>query len=203
MQRPHLTLNNKLMGTGEFAEPPARKTREYKRGYLCGVIRGDAPSRRRTSTPARTDGLERGNHFRLAPVDFEALARAQVYLHELELDTTHFSLRGRARVVPRDARDSCALASLGRRPSGDHRLARPNLPLDWYKGFLAGIFDAEGLVRRRSDPHLPTRPDDPRLDHVRDADVSDMPFVVEKTGPRGSGTCASAEASSSSCASTT
>src|SRR4051794_23381614 len=40
LQRPFLTLNNKLMGTGGFAEPP-RETVDYKRGYLCGVIRGD------------------------------------------------------------------------------------------------------------------------------------------------------------------
>ena len=40
MQRPHLTLNSKLTGTGAFADPPL-ETRDYKRGYLCGVIRGD------------------------------------------------------------------------------------------------------------------------------------------------------------------
>src|SRR5207245_5391041 len=38
--RPHLTVNNKLMGTGRFAEGP-KDTPEYRRGYLCGMIRGD------------------------------------------------------------------------------------------------------------------------------------------------------------------
>jgi hypothetical protein len=39
-RRPHLTLNNKLMGTGRFAEGP-NETQEYRRGYLTGMIRGD------------------------------------------------------------------------------------------------------------------------------------------------------------------
>src|SRR5215467_5626267 len=40
LQRPHLTTNNKLMGVGAFAEPPKNST-DYRRGYLCGMIRGD------------------------------------------------------------------------------------------------------------------------------------------------------------------
>jgi len=40
MRRPHLTLNNTLLGTGAFAAPPT-KNEEYERGYLCGMIRGD------------------------------------------------------------------------------------------------------------------------------------------------------------------
>src|SRR5207244_2462114 len=34
-RRPFLTINNKLIGTGRFAEPP-KDTEEYRRGYLCG-----------------------------------------------------------------------------------------------------------------------------------------------------------------------
>ncbi|HTE61188.1 MAG TPA: hypothetical protein VK631_12625, partial [Solirubrobacteraceae bacterium] len=41
LQRPHLTLNSKLMGTGgAFAEGPIDNV-DYRRGYLCGAIRGD------------------------------------------------------------------------------------------------------------------------------------------------------------------
>ena len=40
--RPHLTTNNTLLGTGHFADPP-RKSLDYRRGYLCGLIRGDGP----------------------------------------------------------------------------------------------------------------------------------------------------------------
>ena len=34
LQRPFLTLNNKLMGTGRFAEGPSEDA-DYRRGYLC------------------------------------------------------------------------------------------------------------------------------------------------------------------------
>jgi DNA repair photolyase len=45
-QRPHLTMNSKLLGTGGFASPPQDESdtsdeSEYRRGYLCGIIRGD------------------------------------------------------------------------------------------------------------------------------------------------------------------
>ncbi len=39
-QRPFLTTNNKLMGFGGFADPP-KESVPYRRGYLCGIIRGD------------------------------------------------------------------------------------------------------------------------------------------------------------------
>jgi DNA repair photolyase len=42
LQRPFLTVNNKLMGFGGFAEPP-KENADYRRGYLCGMIRGDGP----------------------------------------------------------------------------------------------------------------------------------------------------------------
>src|SRR6185503_5464956 len=40
--RPHLTLRNKLMGTGRFAAAPDFDDADYRRGYLTGMIRGDA-----------------------------------------------------------------------------------------------------------------------------------------------------------------
>src|SRR3954452_17367325 len=38
-RRPHLTVNNKLIGVGQFAQAPASDG-SYGRGYLSGVIRG-------------------------------------------------------------------------------------------------------------------------------------------------------------------
>src|SRR5215213_670993 len=40
-RRPHLTLDNELLGTGGFAHAP-EETGDYRRGYLCGMVRGDA-----------------------------------------------------------------------------------------------------------------------------------------------------------------
>src|SRR3954451_17177145 len=38
--RPTLTTNNSLLGVGKFASLP-QESADYKRGYLCGLIRGD------------------------------------------------------------------------------------------------------------------------------------------------------------------
>lgn len=57
-ERPHLTTRNWLVGTGRFAAAPAA-TREYRRGYLCGIVRGGRPPRRlhlRPATPRRGHG---------------------------------------------------------------------------------------------------------------------------------------------------
>src|SRR4051794_7773490 len=140
LQRPFLTLNNKLMGTGAFAEPP-RETVDYKRGYLCGVIRGDALLA--TYVDKRSARRREYHRFRLALTDFEALARAQMYLYELRVDTTPF----RFAVASERRREMHAIAASSRVTVDAIRdiIAWPGrAPLDWYKGFLAGIFDAEG-----------------------------------------------------------
>jgi DNA repair photolyase len=68
-RRPHLTAGNKLMGFGRISSPvPERDAREYRRGYLCGVIRGDR----------RSNGDQ--YKFRLAMIDNEAPERVGSYL---------------------------------------------------------------------------------------------------------------------------
>ena len=178
LQRPHLTLNSKLMGTGAFAEPP-RETQEYKRGYLCGVVRGDGHlSTRRYLQPSGRRWEQ--NHFRLALVDFEALARAQVYLHDLSVDTTAF----RFAAGQGNYREVRAIRAHSRVSIDAIReiIAWPGrAPLDWYKGFLAGIFDAEGsfgggIIRiSNTDPTI--------LDWTTFACRRlGLPFVVETAG---------------------
>ena len=140
-QRPHLTVNNKLMGAGAFAEPP-RETREYKRGYLCGVIRGDAHLS--THVYDRPNGRRWEKHlFRLAMADFPAIARAATYLEELDVETVPFQFAAAAGTH----REIHAIRAQSRRCVDTIRalIAWPGRTShDWSKGFLAGIFDAEG-----------------------------------------------------------
>jgi DNA repair photolyase len=91
-RRPHLTINNELMGVGALAEPP-KESEEYRRGYLCGMIRGDAN----------------------ALADDEALDRTRDFLGQAGTGTIGGLVEWPASPGP-----------------------------DWRKGFLAGIFDAEG-----------------------------------------------------------
>jgi DNA repair photolyase len=138
-RRPHLTLNDTLLGMGGFAPVP-EKDADYRRGYLCGMIRGDGNLGSYTyQRPGRAAGDV--HRFRLALADLEALRRARGYLGDLSVTTDEF-----------------ALASAGTRPMRAIRTQRRAgveqireliaWPWDptpsWRKGFLAGIFDAEG-----------------------------------------------------------
>jgi DNA repair photolyase len=140
-QRPHLTTNNELLGTGGFASPP-EFTSDYKRGYLCGLLRGDAHIASREYE--RADGsVGRSHSFRLALTDFEALRRAQQFLLDGRVLTTEsiFATGGGGR------RAMVAISS-GSRVHVDRTRELIRWPLspsnDWRQGFLAGIFDAEG-----------------------------------------------------------
>ncbi len=144
-RRPHLTLNSELLGVGGFAEPP-KESADYRRGYLCGMIRGDG-NIHVASYGRRTRGWRHVNQFRLALVDAEALDRTSRYLAQVGIATTEFTFaegserRKRMRAIRTAARDQvCAIQWL---------IEWPVAPgPDWRKGFLAGIFDAEGSCSR-------------------------------------------------------
>jgi DNA repair photolyase len=147
-QRPHLTTNNELLGTGRFAAGPEESS-DYKRGYLCGIVRGDGHIG--SSAYKRADGTEGGrtHRFRLALADFEALRRAYRYLLDgrVYTEASIFSAGGGGR-----------RAMLAISAQAERRVARleemirwPLSPNDdWRKGFLAGIFDAEGSCGREA-----------------------------------------------------
>ena len=140
-RRPHLTTCNKLMGTGAFAHPSA-KNADYRRGYLCGLIRGDGLL---ASYHYQRAGRRHGNQhqFRLALCDTEALQRAQEYLRDWKIATHEFVFQKAA--VGR--RVLHAIHTHARADVEQIRtiIAWPEAPsTEWSAGFLAGIFDAEG-----------------------------------------------------------
>ena len=140
-RRPHQTRSNKLMGTGKFALPP-KKGAEYRRGYLCGMIRGDGLLRSDTHLRVGRPSTE-VHQFRLALVDMEGLLRTRTYLADLGVGTTEFLFQ--KAVGARKQVD--AIRCSGRRNVAAIRdiIAWPHAAsAEWAKGFLAGIFDAEG-----------------------------------------------------------
>lgn len=140
-RRPHLTIHNKLMGTGAFAHPPV-KNHDYRLGYLCGLIRGDGLlASYHYERLGRVHGDQ--HQFRLALCDVEALQQARNFLRDLQIATSEFvfqkaaagyqtmhAIRTHARENVERIRDLIAWPS--------------HLSLEWSTGFLAGIFDAEG-----------------------------------------------------------
>jgi DNA repair photolyase len=134
--RPHLTTNNRLLGTGRFADAP-KHCIDYRRGYLCGLIRGDGHLK------TYTYGRSTVRSFRLALADFEALRRAQLFLEELDL-------RLPERVFAQAAGAHREMRAIGSGARATFELVEElirwprHANLAWRKGFLAGIFDAEG-----------------------------------------------------------
>ncbi|MEV0155276.1 intein-containing Rv2578c family radical SAM protein [Micromonospora sp. NPDC050686] len=139
-QRPYLTTNNHLMGTGRFATAPKDST-DYRVGYLCGTVRGDA----HLASYASAQGTV--HRFRLALADGEALHRTERFLSDAGVETRRFSFspasatrRAMAAIRTSKERDVRAINELIRWPE--------NPTDEWQLGFLAGIFDAEGSCSR-------------------------------------------------------
>jgi DNA repair photolyase len=136
LQRPYLTTGNKLMGVGAFADQP-KASGDYRHGYLCGMVRGDGHL---ATCPDARGGRHR---FRLALVDTDALDRARDYLASMAVTTATFTFaeasetRRKVMAISTSMRDQVRFIEwLTRWPTSPS--------LDWQKGFLAGIFDAEG-----------------------------------------------------------
>jgi DNA repair photolyase len=143
LQRPFLTVNNKLMGMGDFAEPP-KETAGYRRGYLCGMLRGDGTIGNYARHGSRAG---RVSQFRLALVDLDGLDRTAAYLARVGISC------GRFIFSPLSAtRRQMTAIYTGRRDDVqtiERLIGWPDTPsADWRKGFLAGIFDAEGSYSR-------------------------------------------------------
>jgi DNA repair photolyase len=156
-QRPHLTLNDELLGVGALPTPP-KHDEEYRRGYLTGMIRGDANLETyHYVRPGRAHGDV--HRFRLALADLEPLDRTQRMLDAEDIVTTRFAF------TPTSAarREMTAIRNQAKRSVEAIRrlVSWPDEPSDqWRRGFLAGIFDAEGSHSRgilrisNSDPQI-------------------------------------------------
>ena len=145
LQRPHLTTSNKLMGVGSFAEPP-KAGAGYQRGYLCGMIRGDGTIHE--GRHQRADGsMYHLRQFRLALTDQEALERSRTYLSRLGVAGTEFIFTDATATRRQLAAIRCG--GLDNVAFIRGLISWPDEPsLDWRKGFLAGVFDAEGSYSR-------------------------------------------------------
>jgi DNA repair photolyase len=149
-QRPYLTTNNKVRITGKPIPTPA-PTDEYRRGYLSGIIRGDghlAIHGPRSRVYVRKD---RGNRlcartdtqymFLLRLQDKEPLLRARDYLLHFGLATNGFRFtKTMDGIRSASARTFYAISEV---------IEWSESP-EYLRGFLAGIYDAEGSHSRHT-----------------------------------------------------
>jgi DNA repair photolyase len=144
-QRPYLTANNELLGTGAFAAGPDHDE-DYRRGYLSGMIRGDGTLGSYSyARPGRN--VDNHHRFRLALTDLEALQRSRAFLAQASVETDEFVyLASGHGYKPAMAIRTQARARVDRIRE---LLEWPSQAEDgWCEGFLAGIFDAEGSYAR-------------------------------------------------------
>ena len=140
-QRPHLTMGNKLMGTGAFSAAPVHDE-DYRTGYLCGMIRGDGTLCEYPYFPSGKKP-QMVHRFRLALCDTEALDRAQNWLGVASVETKRYSFcvasshrRAMEAIYAQTRHKVLQIRELVAWPASPSR--------SWRLGFLAGIFDAEG-----------------------------------------------------------
>jgi len=155
-QRPHLTVNNFIRKLGAATLTPTEST-NYQIGYIAGMVEGDAnlaiydySHKRRPS--GKTAGIQ--HRFRLALKDTCALHRTKSYLTQHGIKTTDFDF-------PSDGEPMFAIGT-----TSPTRFAKIKSMLtrqddsEWQRGWLAGIFDAEGshgkqaLRIANSDPSI-------------------------------------------------
>ena len=166
-RRPHLTLNDKLIGTGAFTGAPDHSP-DYRLGYLCGMVRGDG-----TLGSHNCSDVHR---FRLALVDLEPLQRTREFLRQVQAETDEFTFAagvGGARPISAIRTQKRASVASIRTPIDPTE--------DWCKGYLAGIFDAEGSYSRGILRICNT--DGAIIDHVLDCLARlGLPAVLEDRG---------------------
>ncbi len=147
-QRPHLTANNSIRILQSQPMESMRETDSYKLGYLSGMIRGDGSlgiydysEKKRPS--GKTTGIQ--YRFRLALKDIEAINRTKQYLLHFGVETTEFKFKNATRQP---------LYAIGTTSPDRYRkitqLIEFSTDGEWYRGFLAGIFDAEGSNKREA-----------------------------------------------------
>jgi len=174
-QRPFLTTNNKLLGVGGFADPPV-EDEDYRRGYMTGMIRGDGHVGSYRYRHASQQGGQ-VHRFRLALVDDEALDRTAMYLSLSGILTKRFLFQA---ATP--TRKQLFAIATGRRRDVERIREVIRWPgrstVSWRKGFLSGIFDAEGSCAK--DVIRIANTDDEIIDRTIEClDALEFAYVVD------------------------
>ncbi len=145
IDRPILTTNNFIRKLGAPSFATQKETEMFMLGYLSGMIKGDGSigiydysHKRRKS--GKTMGIQ--HRFRLALKDPEGLKRTKDYLNYFGVKTTDFDFS--AASTTRAAITAIGTTSPERVQKIKDLIRRVSYETEWLRGWLSGIFDAEG-----------------------------------------------------------
>lgn len=152
-RRPYITENNQLMGFATLFDVPFfEETDDYKKGYLRGVILGDANLKEYNYPERPYRHTDNQYHFRLALKDEAITDRVFDYLVWLGVEPDWFEFP----MIDRSTKEHYTVMAI--RTSSKENFDEINDLIDakktreFRRGFLAGLYDAEGssdiLIRR-------------------------------------------------------
>ena len=153
-RRPHLAVNDFLAGSGRFAAQPAAGA-DYRRGYVCGLLRGDA--RYAAALQRRELRLVAPRPAAGGSIDEVALERARSYLVHAGGHRRDAAFARTGAPVRRPGGGTAVAVADAGVAGGPRRGNRPDFAWislltrwpacasdDWRRGFLAGLYDAIG-----------------------------------------------------------
>lgn len=177
-RRPYLSESNNILGFNFDWNNECVETDDYRMGYLTGVIRGDGhighyeyDGKRRNSDTQHV--------FRLALKCETITRRAQVYLEHFGIHTSTFDFP----MIDRKTKERYVVKAIGTRVKGSVEKIESLIDMqktpDFLRGFLAGIYDAEGT----SDKYIKRifNSDDAIIEHAMMAlDLLEIPYTMDK-----------------------
>lgn len=142
-RRPYLTTNNKIMGYGKLVDTGIYKETElYKKGYLSGMIKGDAHLAIHDYSGQKRN-KDTQYHFRLAIMDQEGVDRTESYLKDFGIEVNRFLFPMKSR-SGENVHYSAIRTNKKEHYCRIKDIIQSQTEEEFLRGFIAGIFDAEG-----------------------------------------------------------
>ena len=143
-RRPFLTENNHMVCIPVYPTVEFDVTDDYRRGYLSGIIRGDA-----NLAEYHYEDRESIYAFRLALKEQEAIDRTSEYLAHFGIEVREFGFP----MVDRKTKETVNHKAIRKNGVYNYEKIQSLIEWDtdnreWLRGFMAGIYDAEGCKDR-------------------------------------------------------
>ena len=144
-RRPYLTDRNYLIGLTITDYTQYKEfTDEYKMGYLSGIIRGDGNLTEYHYGEQHGRKTDDQYHFRLVMKEYDAILRTKEYLAYFGIETNWFNFPMLDRQTQVEVQRKAIRTHRKDHYDKIHELIEYKDTPEFLRGFIAGIYDAEG-----------------------------------------------------------